>query len=107
MAKQIQMKIEKIEFNGQPTDFSYAKTIKTVLSTPGPDGFSMEEIELGMRIINKMESKNGSKVADNLTLEDADWKYLKKRIKDFRWGVGHQGILNLRDAVNDAKNIDI
>lgn len=107
MAKQIPLRVEKVEVNGRSVDFSYIATIKTVLSSPGADGFSIEEIAQSMKIVNKIESSNGSKVANNVTLEDADWTYLKDRIGKFRWGVAHNGILNLRDAVNNAKNIDI
>lgn len=107
MARKIELKIEKIEFEGVVSDFSYIKTIKSVLSKPGPGGMSLEDVRQSMNIINKIEASNGSKVADNITLEDAEWKYLNNRLKMFSWGIAHNGILNLCDGINNAKNVDI
>ena len=108
MARKIKLRSTEICVvkGAKPIPFVYSDIIQTVLKQSPPGGFGFEDMAKSLKITDKVEAlKEG--VDQYLTLEDADWTYLRDRVVAFRWGYAHHELLAFRDAVVDAENFEI
>lgn len=63
--------------------FDYAKTLSSILrNAPAGTGFTIEDIRIAIAILEKLE-----KSADALDLEDAEYEFIKKNLKQSRFKV--------------------
>lgn len=108
MAKKIKLKSTEIVVvkDAKPIPFVYADILQTILKQQPQGGFGFDEMAKSLKITDKLETiKEG--VDQYLTLEDADWDYLKGKVLAFRWGYAHNELLAFRDAVVDAETVEI
>ena len=103
MLKSIEIVVVK---KTDPIPFVYSDIIVTILSAQPQGGFGFEEMAKSLKITDKVEGmKDG--VDQYLTLEDADYEYLKDKVVAFRWGYAHSELLIFRDAILDAEKVEI
>lgn len=69
--------------------------IRGALNNRPKDGFSLDEMRSRIRILDLLSDD------DTLELEDADAKVLQRCVKEMKWGVMHQDIVNFCDVIGN------
>ena len=89
---------KEVGAEGEPMQFDYAAELLGVLNQPVDHGLKISDIEqrLKLRDAIKRAQKNGQDVLD---LEDADHEALATLVKDYKWRIAHEVII---DFVNDV-----
>lgn len=108
MAKKIELKIVKLGNDKEAADFDYKKMITMVISTPPPppaSGFSLEDVRMSNKINKALEGIKG--VEKSIILEDNEWKYLRDKVADHRWGMPHPEIEIFSDLILQAETTDL
>ena len=77
---------------------SYAELLKVCLDVPPQGGFTTTEMKARLRVSSALDKANG-----HIELEDADYNKLVELIKDMKWGVVSQDLVDLEEAVINAK----
>lgn len=85
------------EIKTETETLTYSSLITAVLNTPPQGGYTAQDIESRIKIRTVLKESNGE-----ISLEDSDFSYLKGLVKNMRWGIEHQDILNF---VNHIENI--
>ena len=79
-----------------------AAMVKSIVNHPGQEGFTVETMKSSLAITDALVDG-----ADELTLEEADWKYLKGKLAAFKWGMPSKYIIDLCGRINNAKEVTI
>jgi hypothetical protein len=80
--KQIPLKIVDMVVNNQTIKLSYKAQLMEVIKNPStPQGADYDEMRRSIRLLDLLEAATG----DDLSIEDADFEYLKQRILLARW----------------------
>lgn len=77
---------------------SYAELLKVCLDVPPQGGFTTTEMKSRLRLANALDKANG-----HIELEDSDHSKLMELVKDMKWGVVSQDLIDLEEAVLNAK----
>ncbi len=98
--KSIPLKTMEADLDGQKLKLSYKAQLAEILRVPS-DGRSadLNEVRHSLRIIDALEATTG----DVLSLEDADFEYLRGRVSNARWPVINRYILEFVEDVMNAK----
>ena len=111
MAREIVLKtMEIIPMEGlKPIPFNYHDLLVSIVSVQPQGGFSFDDIDNSMKIINKLNTLKQEVIKDGtcLVLEDAEWDYLKLKLVAFRWGYPHEEIQNFRAAIEKAESVPV
>ena len=78
---------------------TYAELLQVVLDVPPQGGFTTTEMRSRIKI-QKALIKN----APEIQLEDADHEKLSNLVKDMKWGVNAQELVDMEEAVINAKD---
>lgn len=108
--KSINLKIKKENIQGRDIFFSYYELLKSVINNPVKEGFSVEEMQQRIRLMNKVKEHqvefdikegefNDSMLGRTavLELEDADYEKLKQLINDMRWAIVSESIIEFSE----------
>ena len=108
--KSINLKIKKENIGGRDMFFSFYELLKSVINNPVQGGFSVEEMQQRIRLMNKVKEHQAdfdikeSEFNDSmlnrtavLELEDADYEKLKQLVNDMRWGVVAESIVEFSE----------
>jgi len=111
--KSINLKIKKENIQGRDMFFSYYELLKSVINNPVRDGFSVEEMQQRIRLMNKIkehhlmfdikEGEFNDSMLDRtavLELEDADYDKLKQLVSAMRWGLVAESIIEFSEEFN-------
>lgn len=71
--------------------------LKSLISSAPEQGYSLIQIKIGLSVLNKLECEGC------LSLEETEWEFLCERIKNARWRVASQDILDMTDKVFNTK----
>jgi hypothetical protein len=79
----------------------YRTLIETVVRVPldRQNGATIDDMRRGIRILDALDAAHGE-----LTLEDADWSYLKQKVEHMPWASVDRRILRFVDDVLNAGN---
>lgn len=102
--KTITMKKFKTD-NGE--ELKYADLMKNALNNLTPEvrqagGFSPSDMAERIRVLNAIDNVK----EDKLILEDSDYAILAKVVKNQRFGIIHQGLVDYAEDVKNAKSIE-
>lgn len=108
--KSINLKIKKENIQGRDMFFSYYELLKSVINNPVQGGFTVDEMQQRIRLMNKVKEYqadfdiketefNDSMLSKTaiLELEDADYEKLKQLVKEMRWGVVAESLIEFSD----------
>lgn len=94
--KQIENKetaIKNVDSEGHETGFChYSDLIAIVIKRGKQGGLNYEDIENRLAIGKAIKEANGE-----IKLEDAEFKYLQKLVKEMTWPTVHEDLLKFRD----------
>lgn len=62
------------------------------------DGFTLDEIRLGLRVLDKLEGPGTA-----LALEEAEWGFLCRRLRATKWLVASREVIEMIDRIEAAK----
>lgn len=94
--------MRKIELKTHDDFDPDAAVLEKVLQSPGQNGFTVDTMRAALNITDKLKSANGA-----ILLEESEYVYLDKAVKDFRWGMPHKAILDLCDRVANAEQVQV
>lgn len=88
------MKVLPADSTGFPID--YRIVLADVLRRPlnPQQGIGLDEMRKSIRVMDKLESANGS-----VELEDADYEHLKEKLNNMSWNIADRRILQLVEDV--------
>jgi hypothetical protein len=86
------------EIKTENETLTYSSLITAVLNVPPQGGYSAQDIETRIKIRAVMKESNGE-----ILLEDSDFSYLKGLVKNMRWGIEHQDLLNFCTYIENLK----
>lgn len=89
---------KKVKVKGQQQT-TYAELLQVVLDVPPKEGFTTTEMRSRIKI-QKALIKNAAEIQ----LEDADHEKLANLVKDMKWGVNAQELVDMEEAVINAKD---
>ena len=104
-ARKIELKSVSLsdEDNKSVELLDYANVLRAICRTPtAQGGMDFAEMEHCLAIIRETKSANGV-----LTLQEIDWKFLCERVKNHRWGFAHAALIQFRDDVINALEVDV
>lgn len=82
------------------SQFDDKKIIKDVCSMHQERGINIDRMRLMMKVLDKVEAANGT-----VRLEDTEHAALLDQFNSFPFAVAHRDILELHDAIKDAKEL--
>lgn len=82
--------------SGEPT--TYAKLLQICLDVPPQGGFTTAEMKARLKVSTVLD-----KAITEISLEDADHEKLVSLVKDMKWGIMSQDLIDLEEAVLNAK----
>lgn len=99
--KSIKLKTIAGETENEPT-FAYREVIDQIVTTPEnpKEGANIEEIIKSIRVKDALREAK-----EELVLEDADYEYLKRRVKNFRYPFSHRAIVELNNDIMNAEDV--
>jgi hypothetical protein len=114
--KSIKLKIKKEKVANREMFFSFYELIKIAVNNTPQGGYSIDEMQKRLRILNELETHKElfdieeSKFEDSmlvreaeLNLEDSDFIKLKELVKDCKWGILAQSIIELNEQFEEKK----
>lgn len=92
----------KILDTGELTQLDYKELIKSMIATPSNPraGLTLDEVRKGVRVLGVLENSK-----EVLTLEDADYNLLVKKLDTFKFGTAHKNIIEFADDIKEAKEV--
>ena len=86
---------------GMPSVIDYREQFITVLRLP-LQGMTIDQMELPLRILPKLRASNGT-----VALEEEEHKYLLDRLNAMQFRVVMPELVEMRNAVKDARSVEI
>lgn len=104
--KEVPVTLQNGETQMQTSKFSDKDVISLIISGQAQKegGYSVQEIKDLLRLVNKVDSANDG---EPLLLEDSDYKLLKSKVDDFKWGAVDERIIEFVDAINNAEEVEV
>ena len=94
--KQIPLKTVEAMIGEKPIRISYKAQIAELIRTPSGDkGADYDEVRRSIHILDILDETTG----DTLSLEDADFEYMKGRILSARWPMIDKAIMTFIEDV--------
>lgn len=90
--------IEAGDENGGVTLLTYANLIGSAIRQIRQEGFTIGEMKMCFNILEASEKADGE-----ISLEDAEFEYLKRKIPGTRWLVLNKDIITFEDDINAIK----
>ena len=94
----------------QDMPFNYSQHLVGALNQPPTDersgqprGFGPVEMRKRLKIVKLIEDSPG----DEVLLEASDWSELKQCVKNQKWMIADQAIVDFSDAVSDAEEVEV
>jgi hypothetical protein len=114
--KTIKLKIKKEKVANREMFFSFYELLKIAINNTPQQGYSVEEMQKRLRILKELETykeqfdieegKFNDSMLDReaeLKLEDSDFDKLKELVKECKWGVLAQSIIELSEEFEEKK----
>ncbi len=95
--KTIALKTVKVEIGEKPVNISYKKQLIEIIRNPSKAA-DYEEVRHAVHILDLLDKADGT-----LTLEDADFEYLKERVTTARWPLIDKWIETFIEDVTNPK----
>lgn len=88
---------ETIYPNGQPQKLKYSTKdyLRVIANAPIGQGFTADDIRKRIDLLNKIDKIPAD--AEVFKMQDADYELVKNTIKDFRWGVVANSIIQFTE----------
>jgi hypothetical protein len=107
--KKVELKTTDIDINEEGDKLTYQELIETTLNVRPEGGYSFKDIKDRARIekaitaaVEKAEkSKAKTKPTPVLELEDADMQNLKKYVKDTKWMIRHDDLIEFIEYIGN------
>lgn len=94
----------------QDMPFVYSEHLIGALNAPPTDersgqprGFGPVEMRKRLKIVKLIEDSSG----DEVLLEASDWSELKQCVKNQKWMIADQAIVDFSEAVENASEVDV
>ncbi len=94
--KQLQNRTTEIK-NGEEA-LKYSDLLKLVLMVQPQGGYAVSDIRTRLKLTEILEKSNG-----NISLEDADYTYLKPLVNNMKWNGVHKDLVEFTDDYNKAE----
>lgn len=78
--------------------FDERAQLLTILKNAPSDGYTMEEVRVLIKAIDKLEASPAGEVM----FEDEEWKHVKARMNKVRWAQASAEIVAFVDKINGA-----
>lgn len=103
MKKIILAPIKEIKIGPTTVNFGHRATLEQILQTAEDprQGISVAEMRKAIKILDKIEDQPND-VSFALILEDADYDYVLRRVRNFSFPFANKAILEFVSAVDDA-----
>jgi hypothetical protein len=77
---------------------TYSELLQVCLDVPPQGGFTTTEMKARLKVSTALDKANG-----HIELEDADYNKLVELVKDMKWGVVAQELVDMEEALLNAK----
>lgn len=74
--------------------------VRGLIAAAPDQGYSIDDVRLGVRVLDKIDA-----ATDVLSLEEAEWGFLCRRIRETKWRAADAAILRLVDKISEAKEV--
>lgn len=82
-----------------PTEVAQdSKTLLKVVVSNHKEGFTIDQVRVGIKILDKIEAAE-----DEVVLEDAEYAFAVQQINSTKWKIISQDIIDFVDTVTNAK----
>ena len=110
--KTVNLKVIKENIAGRDTFLTTYDLLKMVINNPKEGVFKVDEMIKRLRLLEKLDAhkeaftikdvdyENSLDVTAELSLEDADYNELKSLLKEMKWGVISQAVVDLTNEVS-------
>lgn len=93
------IELKHVKDDEKAIDFDYRANLLTIVSAPlgGEGAIKVPEIRQALKIGDKIEA-----ASDKLELEDAEYEFLRLRVRAWPWARAHRVIVDFVDAIEAA-----